>query len=308
MAAGNSSAFFKGRIVPIEEAKVSIMTSALNYGTAIFEGIRAYWNPEEEQLYILKLREHYERFLQNCRIILIDLPYSVDDLCETTLELLRKEAFHTDVYIRPLAYKSSETVGVRLHDLDCDCSIFAIPFGEYIDTPKGARLMVSSWRRIPDNCIPPRGKVSGAYVNSSLAKTEAHDNGFDDALMLACDGQVSEASAAHIFIVRNGVLVTPPVSAGILEGITRMAVMELARDLGFEVLERPIDRSELYIADDAFLVGTGVGVVPVVEFDHRTIGDGTVGETAKAIRDLYLRAVRGQEKKYKDWCAEVYLK
>jgi branched-chain amino acid aminotransferase len=302
----NRYAFFRGEIVPIEEAKVSIMTSTFNYGTGVFEGIRAYWNAEEEQLYIFRMREHFQRFLRNCRLLLIELPYSVEQLCEITVELLRKEGFQEDAYIRPLAYKSSEVIGVRLHDLESGCAIFAVPFGEYIDRPGGARVMVSSWRRLSDNAIPPRNKIIGAYVNSALAKTEAHLQGFDDALMLKEDGHLSEGSAANLFLVREGRLLTPPVTADILEGITRATVIELARDLGLETVERELDRSELYAADEAFLCGTAVGIVPLIEVDHRPIGEGKIGPISKELRRLYQAVVRGQEPRYRHWCTPVY--
>jgi branched-chain amino acid aminotransferase len=209
MSGENRFAFFQGKIVPIEEAKVSIMTSAFNYGSAVFEGIRGYWNQEQGQLYLFRLWEHMERLWQNCRLLLIELPYTVDQLCQAAVELVRREGFRTDIYLRPLAYKSSQVVGVRLHDLESDCAMFAVPFGDYLDRPSGARVMVSSWRRLDDNTIPPRGKITGAYVNAALAKTEAHLHGFDDALMLCQDGHVSEASTANLFLVRQGRLITP---------------------------------------------------------------------------------------------------
>jgi branched-chain amino acid aminotransferase len=306
MSSGNRYAFFEGRIAPIEEAKVSIMTSALNYGTAVFEGIRAYWNESEGELLVFRLREHYERMLQNCAMLLIDLPHSADDLSDITLDLLRKEGFRTDVYIRPLGYKSGQGVGVRLHDLANDVSIFAVPFGEYLKNPKGARLMVSSWRRLDDTAIPARGKISGAYVNSALAKTEASQNGFDDAIVLCQDGHVSEASAANLFVVRKGTLITSPVTANILEGITRATVFEIAADLQIPSVERLIDRSELYIADEVFLCGTGVGLVPVIEIDHRKVASGAAGPISSRFRSLYDDIVHGREPRYRNWCTPVY--
>ncbi|MFQ6116948.1 MAG: branched-chain amino acid transaminase [Candidatus Bipolaricaulia bacterium] len=302
----NRYAFFRGKIVPLEEAKVGIMTSAFNYGTGIFEGIRGYWNGEEEQLYVFRLREHFARFLRNCQVLLIELPYTLEQLREATLKLLQREEFRTDVYIRPLAYKASEVVGVRLHDLESDCAIFAIPFGEYIKRPDGARVMVSSWRRLDDNAIPPRSKITGAYVNSALAKTEAFLNGFDEALMLCRDGHLAEGSAENLFIVRDGTLITPPVTDNILEGITRATILQFAKDLGIETMERPIDRSELYIADEAFLCGTGAGLVPIVEVDHRSIADGTPGPIFAQLKALYQAAVRGKEPRYRHWCTPVY--
>lgn len=306
MSRENRYAFFRGQIRPIGEAKVSVMTSALNYGTGIFEGIRAFWNEEEGELWAFRLREHYERFLSNCRILLIGLPYTVDQLCEITLELLRREGFETDVYIRPLAYKSSEVIGVRLHDLEDDCTIFAVPFEGYIKAPGGARAMISSWRRLDDNALPARGKITGSYVNSALAKTEAMLYGFDEALMLCQDGHVSEGSAENLFIVRGEELVTPPVTENILEGITRATVLELAREMGIPTLERPIDRTELYLAQEVFLAGTAAGLVPIVQVDHRQIADGKPGAILGKLSAYYDRIVRALEPNHRRWCTPVY--
>jgi len=306
MSGKNRYAFFRGGIVPIEEAQVSIMTSAFNYGTGIFEGIRAYWNPEEEQLYLFRLKEHFDRFLKNCGLLMIDLPYTADRLSEFTLDLLGREEFREDTYVRPLAYKSSEVVGVRLHELESDCAIFAVPFGEYIDRPQGARVCVSSWRRIEDAAFPARNKITGAYVNSALAKTEAHLAGFDDGIMLCADGHVSEASTANLFLVREGTLITPPVTDDILEGITRSTLMDLARAEGLEVVERRIDRSELYTADEALLCGTAVNVVCLIEVDRRPLGDGTPGPISSRLRTLYDLAARGRDERFRHWCTPVY--
>lgn len=306
MSKKNRYAFFRGGIVPIEEARVSVMTAGLNYGLGVFEGIRAYWCDRTGELYAFRLKEHFERFLRNTRLLLMDLPYTADQLCEATLELIRREEYRTDTYIRPLAYKSSEVIGVRLHDLDCDCSIFAIPFGAYIDRPNGCRLKTSSWRRIDDQMIPARGKIVGAYVNSALAKTEAVTSGYDDALMLSLDGHVSEASAANLFLVRGGTLLTPSVSDNILEGIRRRTFLAFAADLGIPARERSIDRSEVYQVDEAFLCGTGVGIVPVIEVDNRPIGDGVPGPITRRFAALYDDTVRGREPRYRHWCTPVY--
>ena len=299
-------AFFEGKIVPIDEAKISIMTHALNYGTGCFEGIRAYWNETEGQLFVFKMREHYERLERSCNILLISLPWSVDDLCNTTIELLRKEGFREDAYIRPLAYKAEEGIGVRLHDVQDQLSIFATPFGEYIDK-KDAKVMVSSWRRINDNSVPARAKISGAYVNSALIKTDAILNGFDEAIVLTQEGHVSEGSAENLFIMREGKLVTSPVTDDILEGITRATLMELAaRELGIETVERPIDRTELYVADEAFFCGTGVQIVAITEIDHRPVGRGEIGPVVRQLRDLYLSVARGKSEEYREWLSPVY--
>jgi len=300
-------AFFDGRIIPVEDARVSVRTHAFNYGTGCFEGIRAYWSELEDQLLVFQLHEHYERFLRSCRMLFIDLPYSADDLSEITLDLLRAEGFRTDAYVRPLAYKADEKIGVKLHDITNAVTIFATPFGRYVQAEEGARVMVSSWRRIDDNAIPARGKIVGAYVNSAFSKSEALLGGFDEAVVLNQNGHVSEGSAENIFIVRDGVVFTPPVTDNILEGITRGVVMELCRDvLGFEVIERSIDRSELYSADEAFFTGTGVQIAAIVEVDRRPVGTGAMGPIVRAVRDLYHDVVHGQAERYRHWCTPVY--
>jgi len=301
-------AFFEGSIVPIQKAKVSIMTHAFNYGTGCFEGIRAYWNESQEQLYVFRLKEHYERLLHSCKIILISLPYTVDELCSFTLELLRKEGFREDTYIRPLAYKADSGVGVRLHDLKDEFAIFATPFGKYIEREEGAKVGVSSWRRINDNSVPARAKITGAYINSALIKTDALMNGFDEAIVLTQEGHVSEGSAENLFIVRDGKLVTSPVTDDILEGITRTTLIELAeRELGVETIERPIDRTELYVADEAFFCGTGVQIVAISEIDHRPVGTGNIGPIVSRLRDLYFSIARGEREEYSPWVSPVYV-
>ncbi|MBM3134685.1 MAG: branched-chain amino acid transaminase [Chloroflexi bacterium] len=300
-------AFFKGKIVPVAEAKISVMTHAFNYGTAVFEGIRAYWNDQEKQLYVFKLPEHFARLHRSARIMRITLRYSVPELCDFTLEVLRRSEFHQDVYIRPIAYKASELVGVRLHNLEDDFTLFAMPFGKYVEKDE-ARCCVSSWRRIDDNAIPPRAKITGSYVNSAICKTEAVENGFDEAIVLNPNGNVSEGSAENIFIVRDGTLVTPRVTENILEGITRQLMMQLGtEELGVQVEERAIDRTELYVADECFLCGTGGEIVPVVEIDHRPVGSGHTGPITKQLHKLYFDIVRGVNKKYIAWCTPVYV-
>jgi len=300
-------AFFGGEIVPIQDAKISIMTHAFNYGTGCFEGIRAYWNDQEDQLLVFRMAEHYRRFRQSAHILRMQLPYSVEQLGEVTLDLLRREAYRQDVYIRPLAYKSSEGVGVRLHDLEDSVAVFATPFGRYVEKEEGADVLVSSWRRNADNAIPARAKVTGAYVNSALAKTEAVLNGYDEAIVLNQDGHVSEGSAENLFLVRDGRLVTPPVTENILEGITRATVIQLAcEELGLDTVERPVDRTELYVADELFLCGTGVQVAAIASVDRRPVGDGKMGPNVKRIRELYFDVVRGRVPRYRHWCTPVY--
>ncbi|MGD8628542.1 MAG: branched-chain amino acid transaminase [bacterium] len=300
-------AYFRGKIVPIEEAKISIMTHAFNYGTGVFEGIRGYWNEKDEQLYVFRLPEHYERFRKSTSIVKIDLGLTTEELCDITCELLRKEDFKADAYIRPVAYKASEVIGVRLHDLEDGFCMFAVPFGRYIEKEEGARTAVSSWRRIDDNAAPARCKITGVYINSALSKTEVMERGFDEAIVLTHDGHVSEGSAENIFIVRDGELITPSASENILEGITRKTIMELAKaEFGIETTERQIDRSELYISDEVFFCGTGVQVAAVVEIDGRPVGDGKIGPVVEKLRNLYFDVAKGKVKKYKHWCTPVY--
>jgi branched-chain amino acid aminotransferase len=300
-------AFFEKRFVPLSEAKVGVMTHALNYGTACFEGIRGNWNAKDGQMYLFRLKEHYERLHKSCRILKINLAYDIDKLCQITVDLVRKNGYREDIYVRPLAYKSSQVVGVRLHNLEDDFFAFVTPFGPYLDAEKGARCGVSSWRRVDDTSIPPRGKVTGIYVNSALAKTEAHENGFDEAIMLSHDGHVSEGSGENIFVIIDGQLVTPSSCDNILKGITRDTVIKLAKnELGLGTVERAIDRSELYIADECFMTGTAANVTPVVEVDHRPVGDGKVGPITRKLLNLYGDVIRGRNRKYTEWCTPVY--
>jgi len=299
-------AYLGGKFVPIREAKISVMTHAFNYGTGVFEGVRAYWSSDEEQLYGLHLREHFTRLLGSCRIMRLTLPHSVEDLVDITIELLRKCGYREDAYIRPVVFKSSEIIGVRLHNLEDSFTMFAIPFGNYLPIDRGISAQVSSWRRLDDNAIPARSKITGSYVNAALAKTEAEESGFDEAIVLTDDGHVSEGSAANLFLVRDGKLVTAPATDNILEGIVRSNVMRIASDerIPFEI--RRIDRTELYLADEAFLCGTGVQISPITSIDRRPIGSGEVGPIARRISRIYFEAVRGKNAKYKDWLTPVY--
>ncbi len=302
-------AFFEGKIVPIDEAKISIMTNSFHYGTAIFEGIRAYWNEEEEQLYLLFARQHYERLLQNAKALFMELNYSVEELVNITVELLQACGIKEDVYIRPIVYFKDLKLTPKLIDYTPEIAIYTYKFGRYLNTSKGIRVKVSSWRRNDDNSIPSRWKVAGAYVNSALAKTEAIMAGYDEAILLNSEGFVSEGSGENIFIVRGGKVVTPAMAQHILEGITRRAVINLlSKELIIEVEERPVARSELYIADEIFMTGTAAEVTPVVEVDNRKIGDGNTGEITSKLQEIYFRAVRGFVDRYKNWLTPVYEK
>jgi len=299
--------WFQGRFQPLADARISVMTHGFLYGTGIFEGIRAYWNEEQGQLYGLRLREHFTRLVKNCRLMLMEPPGTPAELVDLTVELLRRNGWREDVYIRPTVYKSTEAIGVRLHNLENDWVLVSLPFGDYVDTTRGITMGTVGWRRVPDESLPARGKITGAYVNSAFSKTEAVLNGFDEAVVLTTDGHVSEGSAANIAIVRDGTVITPPVYDDILEGITRLGLKEIcARELEMPWLERRIDRSELYTADEVILFGTGVQVAPVVDIDHRKVGDGTIGPVGQRVRDLYFDIVRGKVPGYEHWLTPVY--
>ncbi len=300
-------AYFNGEIVPIESAKISIMTHAFNYGTGVFEGIRGYWNAEREQLYIFRLKEHYVRMFSNFNLFRIDPPVTLEQACEITVELARKNEYRQDMYIRPIAYKSSYEIGPQVHDLDDEFTIFNIPLGDYVNTSDGLSVMVSSWRRIPDNCIPARSKATGIYINSSLAATEAKQSGFDEAIMLTQDNYVSEGSAMNLFMVRGKELVTTPVTADILEGITRETIIQIARDqMSIETAVRPIGRTELYVADELFFCGTGAQVAPVTSVDRCPVGDGKPGELTMKLQALYFSVVQNRLAEYSDWLTPAY--
>lgn len=298
-------AFFNGQITPIEEAKVSIRVQALHYGTAIYEGIRAYWNEEHRELYAIKMAEHYERMKRNCRLLELRIPYTVEGLCNMTLELLRKNRLQQDTYIRPLAYISSEAMKIG-QATDTGFAVITVPLGEHMPQA-GVKVICSSWRRVEDDAIPPRGKIAGVYVNTYLARREALARGCDEAIFLTRDGHISEGGGSNFFLVRNGGLITPPPYENILEGITRESLIRLAEEemkIATEV--RRIDKSELYIADEAFLCGTGAQVTPILEADGHPVGDGQMGLVTAKLRDLYFDIVRGNNPKYRGWCTPVY--
>ena len=299
--------FMNGEFIPVDRGVISVRTHGFAYGTGCFEGIRGYWNEEDQQVYLFRLREHYERMLRSCNILQISLPYTVEQLIEISIELVRRNGQRQNVYLRPVAYKAEQTIGVRLHGLIEHFVLTAEPLGNYIDV-SGLHCGVSSWRRVDDNSIPARAKITGAYVNSAFAKSEAMQNGFDEAIMLTHDGHVSEGSAENIFLVINGELLTPAPTENILLGITRDTVMELARrELGCITRERQIDRTELYIADEIFLCGTGAQIAPVVKVDHRPISNGQVGPITQKLQDLYFNVVCGRHPEYRaQWCTPVY--
>lgn len=295
-------AFFGDKFMPLADAKIGVLTQALHYGTACFDGIRGNWDSDNGRFCLFRLRDHYRRMLDSCRILKIQLPYSVDDLCRLTTELLARSGYREDVYIRPLAYKSSENLAIRLHDLEDDFLIVVTTFPTYLDTEKGVRCCVSSWRRVDDTMIPPRGKICGLYVNSALAKTEAMENGFDEAILLTQGGHVSEGTGQNIFVVLRGELITPPSSDNILMGITRDTVMKLAADeLGLRTVERQVDRSELYVAEECFFAGTASDVAPILEIDRRPAGTGKIGPITAGLQKVYAEVILGRNARYPEW-------
>ena len=300
-------AFMNGEFMPLDQAKVGVMTHALHYGTSVFEGIRGNWNEEQGKLYVFRLKEHCERLLQGCKIMRIAIPYSADDLCGIILELVERCGYQQDIYIRPLAFKGEERIAVlKLQDLSDSLCVLTIPFGAYLDPEGAAHCCTSSWRRMEDTMIPPRTKIGGLYVNSILAKTEATLAGFDEAILLTQDGFVSEGTGENIFTVLDGKLVTPALSSNILSGITRNAVIQIAaNELGLETVERGIRRSELYNMDECFLTGTAAHLTPVGTIDNIMIGDGSMGPITRQLQNLYFDVIRGKVPRYLHWCSPV---
>ncbi len=298
-------AFFEGNMVPFSEAKISIGTHALQYGTGAFAGIRGYLDADGETINIFRLPDHAARLLRSAKLLRAELPFDRESLAETIVALAERNAPTTDVYFRPFVYKPAVELTPRLRGLGDELAIYMLPMGEYLDTTAGVRAIVSSWKRVADNAIPSRGKLTGSYVNSAFAKDEAQEKGGDEALLLNEQGKVAEGSGCNFFMVRDGVLTTPPISADILEGITRRTFMRLAEDEGIAIEQREIDRSELYIADEAFFCGTGVQISPIISVDGRPIGNGTPGEVSMRLRDLFFDVVRGKSNRYADWLTPV---
>lgn len=303
----NSLVFFNGEFKRYSEVSFGLMTHALHYGTGCFEGIRAYWNAGREQLYLLHPRAHFDRMHDSARILMLDLPYETQELVDVTIELMKRNDYKTDVYIRPLLFKSGEGIGFPYRDVAQSFGIYTAKFGGFLDTEHGVRCMVSPWQRVPDAAIPVRAKVTGAYVNSNLAKSDVVRAGFDEAIMLDASGHVSEGPGENLFIKRQGVFATPPGTSDILEGITRGVVMELIeQELGLPVVERVIDRSELYVSEEVLLCGTGAEVTPVIEVDGRKVGDGKVGEFTRKIQEMYFAMARGEDPKRSDAVVACY--
>lgn len=306
MTEAKTYAYFQGNYVPIEDAKISIMNHSFMYGTAVFEGIRGYWNEKHQEIYLFRLREHFERMADSMKIMYLSTQHSVDELCKIVVELVKKNAPKTDTYIRPAAYKTVHRVGPSLDNNPSDICIFTVPFGDYFHGAAGLKVQVSSWRRVEDNAIPARAKIVGAYANTALAKTDAIMAGFDECIVLSENGHVSEGSAMNVFMVKNGKLITTPSFENILEGVTRRSIMEMAPALGLKAECRQIDRSELYIADELFFCGTGAQIAPIIEIDRRPVGNGSAGPISTMVKDKYIQICRGENPDYTHWLTPVF--
>lgn len=301
-------AYFEGGIVPIDEAKISIVTHALHFGTGAFGGIRGYWNSEQGQLYVFRIEDHLKRFLRSIKLLSLDLPYQLQDFIDITLQLIHKEDWKENIYIRPLVYIADPIFGgPKWKGLRAEVSIFSFPTQSYINNDEGAHVTISSWVRNDDNAIPARGKITGGYANSAFIKNDAVVAGFDEALVMNHEGHISEGSAENVFMVKDGILITPSVTENILEGITRKTVIELAKqELSLDVVERPIDRTEIYLCEELFLTGTAAQITPIAKVDHRPVGSGTIGPITSQLRHLFFDISRGRVEKYNGWITPVY--
>jgi branched-chain amino acid aminotransferase len=298
--------YFEGKIVPSSEANISIQTHAFQYGTAVFGGIRGYYNEQKKNLYMFRLEDHFQRLVNSAKMMQLQFNQNPKELVQITLELIKQSNYKQNIYIRPIIYTSSLQLSPRFHDVKTEIAIYILKLDDYLDTQNGLKTMVSSWQRFSDNQIPTLAKASGGYVNSALAKSEAVQNGMDEAIFLDARGFVSEGSAENIFLVRNNEIATPSISSSILEGITRRSILKLARDLNIKVTERDVSRSELYISDEIFFSGTGVQVAWVKEVDRRKVGNGNMGAITKQLQTLFFQIVRGENSNYEDWLTSVY--
>jgi branched-chain amino acid aminotransferase len=303
----NSWVYFNGQFVRYHDARVGLVAHALHHGTACFEGIRAYWNPRREQLFLLQAAAHYDRLHRSARVLHMTLRESTDELVDLTLEVLRRNELRENAYIRPLLFKSGEQITPGMDGIEESFAIYTTPYGKHADSTNGIRCMVSSWRRVSEQSVPLRAKITGVYINSALMKSEAVRHGYDEAISLTMDGHVCEGSVANLFLFKDGAFVTPPVSDDILEGVTRQLLIGLIRnELGIDVVERSIGRSELYTCRELLLCGTGAEVLPVVEVDQRQVGDGMVGPLSRRLMDSYLSAARGDAPAHLDWTLPVW--
>jgi branched-chain amino acid aminotransferase len=298
-------AFFEGQIIPFRDAQISIGTHVVQYGTGAFAGIRGYLDADGESINIFRLPDHAARLLNSAKLLRMELPFDRDSLAAKIAELVERNAPISDIYIRPFVYKPAVQLTPRLRGIGDEIAVYMMGMGEYLALDRGQKAIVSSWYRIPDNAIPSRGKFSGAYVNSAMAKDEAEEKGADEAIMLDTSGHVAEGTSCNLFIIRDGVLTTPPITGDVLEGITRRSILQLAKELGIPTETREIDRTELYISDEAFFCGTGVQVAWIQTIDGRQIGNGTLGPITEQIRGHFFDVVRGRVPEHADWLTRV---
>ncbi len=296
-----------GKMVDWDDARVHVLSHTLHYGTGAFEGIRAYKTSQGPAIF--RLREHMVRLHRSCKILMIDLIYTVDELCDVAKELVRVNELTDGCYLRPIVYLGYGEMGVNPMLAPVNVAIAAWPWGAYLgegSLDTGVRMKVSSWVRHSPDSLPTSSKTIGGYVNASLAKVEAIKAGYDEAIMLGADGLVSECTGENLFIVRDGVIATPPTSeAGALSGVTLASVVHIARDLGYTVSFESLRRDDLYVADESFLTGTAAEVVPISSVDDRVIGEGKRGPITKEIQSTYFRAVRGELPEYEGWLTRV---
>lgn len=298
--------YFDGKFVDDAEATISVRARAVNYGLGCFGGVRGYLADDGQQVHVFRVAEHITRLQHSAKVLFMRLPAEHGVVCGLITELLRRNEVHHDVYVRPLLINGSIKLAPVMREEDSLLTIFCLPLQRYIDKD-AIDVCVSSWRRASDNAIPARTKPTGLYLNSALARREAHDNGFDEAIFLTEYGKVSEGSAEHIFIIRDGVLITPPSTEDNLDGITRRSLITLAtEDLGLTVLERPIGRTELYVADELFLCGTGAEITPVRSVDRRVVGAGGVGPITARLQQHFGDVVRGRVPERKAWLTPVW--
>jgi len=300
--------YFDNKIQDENDVSISLRCVALNYGLGCFEGIRAYYDKENDKMYGFLFKEHYQRLLNSCKVLNLKINHTVQELCDITVELIKKNDIKCNTYIRPIAFKGSCVLGIGVALINNDNDKFGIffsPLNRFIEEDK-LNVCISSFRRISDNAIPTRIKSTGSYINSALATYEAYQNGYDEALFLKEDGYVCEGPGENIFMVKGNKLITPPLHDGILEGLTRNLIIKIAKDdLGIEVCERSIARSELYSADELFFSGTAMQVSCIVSIDKRIVGNGDHGEVYKKINDLFNDIVLCKNEKYKDCCTEI---
>lgn len=299
-------AYFDGKFISLKDANLNVRTHALQYGTAFFGGMRAYYNEKEKNLFLVRLEDHHARLRQSAKILRFHWAMPYAEFLDITLKVLKDGGWKQNCYLRPFIYKSELSLSPRLHNVEDKFALYAIPLEDYLDTTRGLKAQVSSWVRISDNQIPARAKATGGYINSALAKSEALENGFDEAIFLDQRGLVSEGSAENIFIVRAGKLITPGTASAILEGVTRRTVLALARDLGIATEERDISRTELYAADEIFFCGTGAQVAWVESVDRRQIGDGKIGSLTQKLQERFFAFAKGELPEYKAWLTPVY--